>query len=84
MSKPIDTSADAHAEQARIYRRMSGAERAAIAFRLTATARSATAAGIIARHPAYSPFEVRRALARLTLGDDVAQRLWPGEPLVRP
>jgi hypothetical protein len=75
--KPFDTSAEAHALQTAIYRRMTGAERAAIAFRLTASARSATLAGIMARHPDYSPADARRAFARLTLGDDLVSRIWP-------
>jgi hypothetical protein len=83
-ARPCDTSADAHAIQMKIYRGMTGADRVAIAFRLSAAARSATLAGIMARHPAYSPADARRALARLTLGDEAVRRLWPGEALVTP
>lgn len=83
-TQPFDTSADAHARQTEIYRAMSGAERVAIAFRLSAAARSTTMAGIMARHPDYSMSTAHRALARLTLGDDLVRRLWPGQPLVAP
>jgi hypothetical protein len=83
-SQPFDTSAEAHAVQTDLYRRMTGAERVAIAFRLGAAARAATLAGIVARHPDYSPSQARRALARLVLGDDLVRRVWPDEPLIEP
>lgn len=82
--RPFDTSADAYARQTEAYQAMSGSDRVAIAFRLSAMARSATIAGIMARHPDYSTSEAHRALARLTLGDELVRRLWPGQPLVAP
>lgn len=83
-ARPFDTSVEAHAVQTLIYRRMTGAERLATAFRLSAGARSMALAGIKARHPEYSTSDAHRALARLTLGDDLVSRLWPGQPLVAP
>lgn len=84
LARPFDTSPDAHAVQHDIYGRMGGAGRVATAFRLSAAARAMTLAGIQSRHPEYTDDEVRRALARLTLGDDLARRVWPGQPLIDP
>jgi hypothetical protein len=41
-------------------------------------------AGIRARHPRYTPEEVRRALARLLLGDELTRRVWPHADLLDP
>jgi hypothetical protein len=79
-----DTDPEADAVQLAAYRRMGGAARTAIAFRLTALARQATESGIRARHPDYDEQQVRRALVRLRYGDEAARCVWPGEDLVAP
>lgn len=66
------------------YRRMSGTERSAIAFRLTDLARRVAEAGIRQRHPDYDADQVRRALLRLRLGDEAARCVWPDQELVAP
>ena len=81
---PLDTTPEAHAVQTRIYRQLGGAERVAIMFRLSAATRAVTRAGILARHPDYTPDEITLALARLTLGDDLVGKAWPGRPLIDP
>jgi hypothetical protein len=81
---PHDTSPDAQAVQDDVYRRVGGRERVAIAFRLGATMRAITGAGILARHPDYSEDEVKRALARVVLGDALTRKVWPDRRLVDP
>jgi hypothetical protein len=83
-SQPHDTSPEAHDAQLELYRRMDGATRTAIAFRLTDWARRVAEAGIRERHPQYDDARVRRALLRLRLGDEAARAVWPGEELVDP
>jgi hypothetical protein len=81
---PSDTSPDAQAVQDEIYRRLGGRERVAIAFRLSATARTTTCAGIRRRHPQYSDAQVHAALARLLFGDELVRQAWPDAPLGDP
>jgi len=79
-----DTDPEAHDVQTAAYRRMTGAQRSAIMFRLNEMARNIAAAGIRARHPDYSEQQVRRALLRLLVGDDLARAVEPGVPLLDP
>ncbi len=81
---PADTTAEAHARQRDIYRRMGGAARVAVAFELSETVRNLTMAGIRRRHRAYSDEQVTLAWARLTLGDELCRAAWPTRPLVDP
>ena len=83
-SRPDDTEAEAHARQIEAYRRMSGSERVAVAFRLNEWARRTTQAGIRSRHPDYTEEQVRRALRRLWLGDELTRQAWPDQELVEP
>ncbi|MGE0453441.1 MAG: hypothetical protein AB7O37_00295 [Vicinamibacteria bacterium] len=80
----LDTSAQAHEAQITAYRRMGGAGRTEVVFRLNELARNAAEAGIRSRHPAYSDAQVRLALARLQLGDELTRAVWPAQPLVEP
>ena len=79
-----DTSPEADALQLAAYRRMGGAGRAQVMFRLSAMAREAAEAGIRRRHPDYGDGDVRRALARLLYGDALVRRAWPGRGLLAP
>lgn len=79
-----DTSRDAHEAQMDAYRRMGGPGRVAVMFRLSESARRWSMAGIRRRHPGYDDVQVRLALARLTLGDDLVLRVWPDFDLVDP
>ena len=81
---PLDTTPDAHAAQLEAYRRMKGRGRADVMFRLGEMTRRTTMAGIRRRHPEYDDVQVRLALARLLLGDDLVRRVWPGRELVSP
>ena len=84
LALPPDTSPDADAMQLDVYRRLGGAGRLAIVFRLNALVREAAAAGIRRRHPDYTDEQVRAALMRLRLGDDLMRRVFPERDLVDP
>lgn len=81
---PNDTAPDAWAVQREIYQRVGGRGRVEIMFSRIATVRRLAVAGIRARHPEYDDELVRRAYARLMLGDALAAALWPGCDLVDP
>ena len=83
-SIPADTSPDAHEAQIQAYRRMGGAARVAVMFRLSESARRWSIAGIRRRHPDYDDVQLRLALARMTLGDDLVRRVWPDRELLDP
>ena len=63
---------------------MGGAARVAVMFRLSESARRWSMAGIRRRHPDYDDFQVRLALARMILGDDLVRRVWPDHQLQEP
>lgn len=79
-----DTTPDAARVQLEVYRRMSGAQRLAIAIQLSADTRSLTLAGIRHRHPDYDEATARLALFRVLLGDELFRRVYPALPLVAP
>jgi hypothetical protein len=81
---PLDTTPEAYAAQIEAYRRMGGKERTAVMFRLNELARATAVAGIRARHPDYGEEQVRLALFRLILGDELTRAVWPGRELVDP
>ena len=82
--RPHDTDEDAHQRQTDAYRRMSGRERVAVSFRLNELARRMAEAGIRSRHPDYTEDQVRWALRRLWLGDELTRKAWPERELVQP
>lgn len=79
-----DTDAEAHRIQIDVLRRTDPAERLRIAMQMADEARDVTAAGIAARHPEYSPGQVRWALFRLLHGDELYRAAWPGAPELAP
>jgi hypothetical protein len=81
---PLDTSQRAFDVQRDVYRRMGGAGRTAVMFRLNDAVRRLTMAGIRARHPGYDEEQVRQAYGRLVLGDVLARAVWPGRELLDP
>ena len=52
---------------------MSGSERVAVAFRLNEWARRTAERGIRSRHPEYTEAQVKMALRRLWLGDELTR-----------
>jgi hypothetical protein len=51
---------------------------------LSDAVRAVAMAGIRSRHPNYSEEEIRQALYRLMLGDELVRAVWPERPLVEP
>jgi hypothetical protein len=65
MSRPLDTSVDAHRRQMDAYRSMAPAERLRLAAELSAEVRTLAEAGIRRRHPDWSAEERAAELARI-------------------
>ena len=72
-----DTSAEAEARQVRAWQAMSTAEIARLVDDLSSTARVLTLAGLRERHPAASEQELVARLAEITLGPELARRVYP-------
>jgi hypothetical protein len=79
-----DTTPDAAAAHAEVFRRMAPSERSLIAARLSVAVRTTTLAGIRKRHPEYSDEHARLALFRILVGDELFARAWPQVPLLPP
>jgi hypothetical protein len=81
---PADTDPVAYQLQQQIYLRLGGAERMAIAFRLSDAVKRLAISGIRQRHPDYADAQVQQAFARLRLGDALVRAIWPDRALVDP
>lgn len=57
-----DTTPQAARLQAEIHERMGGAARLRLAYELSVVARALALAGLEARHPTWTPAQLRRAL----------------------
>ena len=84
MLTATDTSPEADAVQVEAYRKMGGAGRVQVMFRLNEMVRRAAMAGIRRRHPEYNDADVLLALAELLYGEDLVRRAWPGRHLPHP
>lgn len=80
----LDTTTDADAVQLEAYRRLGGSGRVAILFRLNTLVRETALAGIRRRHPTYDEAQVRMALQRLVLGDELVRQVFPDREPVDP
>ena len=76
-----DTSKEAARVQFAVYRRMTPERRLELTFRMTADMRQRLADGVRQRHPEYSEHEVRLAVIRLTLGEELFHTIYPGEDI---
>ena len=74
---PHDTTPDAFRVQCDMLRRLSPSQRLQTAFELTQLAESLAAGGIRRQHPDYNAEQVRLALARMRLGDDLFRVAYP-------
>jgi hypothetical protein len=79
-----DTTPDAAAVQAAVYRRMTTDQRTWAAAEMSAMARAIALENIQVRHPEYDAHQARMALYRLLVGDELFRRAWPAEPLLAP
>jgi hypothetical protein len=76
---PADTTLEAMRVQHGVYRRMPPERRLELAFEMTEWARELSAAGVRARHPEYTERQVKLAVIRLTLGEELFRKAFPGE-----
>ena len=65
-----DTSPEAAAIQTEIYRRMSGAERVALAWEMSLFARELALSRLRAEHPDWSEWELKREILRYAFGSE--------------
>jgi hypothetical protein len=78
LSIPADTTVEAARVQAMVFRQMPAGRRLELAFEMSNSLRRIVAAGVRNRHPEYSPEQVRLAVIRLTLGEDLFRQAFPG------
>lgn len=71
-----DTDPEAEAIQLEIYRRMPTGRKIELVFEAIAMNRELVMAGIRSRYPEAGPEEVRRRLFDLTLGPELAERVY--------
>lgn len=79
---PMDTTDEAREAQFRAWRSMGGERCLLLAMQMSDEIRRVTAAGIRHRHPNYSDGEVRWALLRVVLGEDLFAEAFPTAPLL--
>lgn len=82
--RSTDTSLEAHARQVAVYRAMSPDQRVSMAVAMSEDVHTIAAEGVRARHPGYDDDQVRWAVFRLRLGDELFRQVWPDGPLVAP
>jgi hypothetical protein len=75
---PADTTPEAAAVQLEVYRRMSPVQRLEIALEMGDSLRRLSAAGVRRRHPEYTEEQVRLAVIRLSLGEELFRKAYPG------
>ncbi len=76
---PADTTPEAAAVQLEIYRRMPPWRRLRAALEMGDMGRSLSAAGIRSRHPEYTEEQVRLAVIRLSVGEELFRQAYPGK-----
>lgn len=82
--RPADTTEDAWQVRMAALSALSPSERFEQAVELCLLVGQLAEAGVRARHPSYGDEEVRMAVHRLRLGDELTRAAWPGVPLVEP
>ena len=81
---PLDTTPQAEQVQLEIFRRMGPEKRLQAGIALSQTCRKLLAEGVRRRHPEYDEGEVRLAVIRLTLPEDLFLAAYPEERDIRP
>jgi hypothetical protein len=75
---PADTTPEAARVQREIFRRMSPSRRLELACQMSDFVRGIVAAGVRSRHPDYDDNQVKLAVIRLTIGDELFHKAYPG------
>jgi hypothetical protein len=76
--RPLDTSPDAEKKQIEIFRRMGPEKRLRSAAHLSETCRILLEQGIRNRHPNYTEEQVKLAVIRCLLPEDLFLKAYPG------
>jgi hypothetical protein len=74
---PADTTPEAARVQFDVFRRMAPHRRLELALAMSTRIRGVTTSGIRRHHPDYTDHQVRLALARLALGEELFRRVYP-------
>ena len=74
---PLDTSLEAARVQWRILRQMPASKRLEIALSMGDSLRLLVAEGVRSRHPDYDEEQVRHAVIRLSLGEELFRKVYP-------
>jgi hypothetical protein len=82
--RPFDTSPEAEKVQIEIFRRMDPPKRLESAALLSENCRTLLAVGIRKRHPDYSEEQVRLAVIRCLLPNDLFLRAYPNARYILP
>ena len=82
--RPLDTSLDAYRVQLEIFRKMSPEERLQRGSELSRFCRGLLADGVKHRHPNYTEDEVRLAVIRIELGNELFVKVYPHAEHIRP
>lgn len=80
----MDTSPEADRIQVEIFRKMKPEERLKRSFELSAAMKRLNATGVRMRHPEYSDEEVRLAVIRMRLGDELFLKVYPHASHIQP
>lgn len=75
---PADTTPEAARVEVEILRRIPSRRRLEMALEMSHAIRAVAAEGVRSRHPQYNEEQVRLAVIRLTLGEDLFRRAFPG------
>jgi len=76
--EPADTTPEAARIQVEIFHRMPPGRRLELACRMSNALREVVAAGVRSRHPEYNEEQVRLAVLRLTVGEELFRKARPG------
>ncbi len=75
---PADTTREAGQVQLAVFRRMPPERRLELALSMSDSLRALVAAGVRSRHPEYDARQVRLAVSRISLGDELFRKVYPG------
>lgn len=76
-SRPLDTSPEAERVQIEIFRKMTPEQRLQLSAQLTQIHRKRPAIGVRRRHPEYDEDQVRLAVIRLTIPEELFLAAYP-------
>jgi hypothetical protein len=82
--KSIDTSREIEKIQVNILRKMEPEQRLKLVFQLFETEKKLLIEGIRSRHPEYTEKEIKLALKRIFLGDELFEIVYPKAKGIKP